>query len=284
MFDTMDPFFLPVVASALAAGALAMSGAHLAARQRTLHSLCLAQGAEMGALLGALITLAHSHALDETHNWWGLSGSLAGSIVAGLVAIQMSQTRPSSRTVSLFSAWIAFIAITHLSVAAHPQLESHLSRVFLGDFATLPNAHALVLAVFSLVVLCLFFAYQKTFVRNTFDNAVLGLILQRKTRAFELLPFYLLPAFSTWAAGFLFTCAFLFVPTTLMASENKSSTQSIKIGALVAMISAPLGMQTSLHITNLPTVPTMIFTLVCTCFLARATTKLYVFIGKFRFG
>lgn len=260
----LGPFLIHFLSTSLAAAALAAAGAHLATRQRTLQSLCLAQGAELGALASVMAAaLAHT-ALAEAQTWWSLGGGLMGALVVGGLASRVGQTRTASRTPRLFSTWIVLVAVTHLVVALHPALESHLARVFLGDLATLSDAEALVAGLAGLVSLaCLVFA-RKRFAQRTFDASALGLASVRG-RALEVVPFLVLPAVSTWAAGFLFTCACLFVPTALLAREGDSSVRSTALCAGVALVCAPVGLLVSLQFDRMPTVPGIVALIATAC-------------------
>ena len=260
----LGPFVFHFLATSLAAAALAAAGAHLATRQRTLQSLCLAQGAELGALASVIAAaLAHT-ALAEAQTWWSLGGGLMGALVAGGLASRVGRARTSSRTPRLFSTWIVLVAVTHLAVALHPALESHLARVFLGDLATLSDAEALVVGLAGLVSLAFLIFARKWFARRTFDASALGLSSARG-RAFEIAPFLVLPAVSTWAAGFLFTCACLFVPTSLLSREGDSSAKSTALCASVALVCAPVGLLLSLQFERMPTVPGIVALIATAC-------------------
>jgi ABC-type Mn2+/Zn2+ transport system permease subunit len=260
----LGPFLFHFIATSLAAAALAAAGAHLATRQRTLQSLCLSQGAELGALASVIAAaLAHT-ALTEAQTWWSLGGGLMGALVAGGLASQVGHSRTSSRTPRLFSTWIVLVAVTHLAVAIHPALESHLARVFLGDLATLSDAESIVVGLAGIVSLAFLIFARKWFARRTFDSSALGLSSARG-QAYELVPFLILPAVPTWAAGFLFTCACLFVPTSLLAREGDSSARSTTLCAGVALVCAPLGLLLSLQFERIPTVPGIVALLTTFC-------------------
>jgi ABC-type Mn2+/Zn2+ transport system permease subunit len=139
-----------------------------------------------------------------------------------------------------------------------------LARVFLGDLATLSNAEALVVGLAGLASLAFLVFTRKRFSQRTFDASALGLSSPRG-RAFEVVPFLVLPAVSTWAAGFLFTCACLFVPTSLLAREGDSSARSTAICAGLALVCAPVGLLLSLQFDRMPTVPGIVALLATAC-------------------
>jgi ABC-type Mn2+/Zn2+ transport system permease subunit len=260
----LGPFLFHIPAAALCAAALAAAGSHLATRQRTLQSLCLAQGAELGALASVLVAYTTHTALEEAQTWWSLGGGLVGALVAGGLASRVGRTRASSRTPRLFSTWIVLVAVTHLAVALHPALESHLARVFLGDLATLSDAEALTVATTGLLAVAIFVFDRRGITDRTFDGSALGLSKWRGG-TLEAVPFIVLPAISTWAAGFLFTCACLFVPTSLLVRDGDSSRQSTALCAGVALICAPIGILLSLHMERMPTVPGIVALLAVAC-------------------
>ena len=260
----LSSYFLHFLACSFAAAALAAAGAHLATRQRTLQSLCLAQGAELGALASVLVVQFTHASFAEAQTWWSLTGGLVGAHLMGELATRLEGARTSSRTPRLFSIWIILVASTHLAVASHPALESHLTRVFLGDLATLLDSEALVLALLGILSLSVLLLARKAIGRRTFDSSALGLTHHRAA-PLELVPFVLLPAVSTWAAGFLFTCACLFVPTSFLKREGDSSFKSVLMCAGVAFLCGPIGLFASLRSESLPTVPTIVGCLTAAC-------------------
>lgn len=260
----LAPFLLHFLAAALAAAALAAAGSHLATRQRTLQSLCLAQGAELGALASVVAASLTHTALAEAQTWSSLGGGLIGALVVGGLASRVGRTRASSRTPRLFSTWIILVAVTHLAVAIHPALESHLARVFLGDLATLSDGEAIVVGMAGLVSLLILTFSRTGIARRTFDASAMA-FSRTRGGALEVVPFVLLPAVSTWAAGFLFTCACLFVPTSLLARDGDSSTRSKTLCAGMALFCAPVGLLLSLLTERVPTVPGIVALLATTC-------------------
>lgn len=259
------PFLFHFPAAALCAAALAAAGSHLATRQRTLQSLCLAQGAELGALASVLVAYMTHTALENAQTWWSLGGGLVGALVAGGLASRVGRTRAASRTPRLFSTWIVLVAVTHLAVALHPALESHLARVFLGDLATLSDAEALTVATTGFFAAAILGFAWRGISDRTFDTSALGLSKWGGGSTLEVVPFVLLPAISTWAAGFLFTCACLFVPTSLLVRDGDSSRRSMTLCAGVAFVCAPIGLLLSLQMERIPTVPGIVALLATSC-------------------
>jgi ABC-type Mn2+/Zn2+ transport system permease subunit len=129
--------------------------------------------------------------------------------------------------------------------------------VYLGDLATLSDAEAIAVALGGGVSLAFLASTLRSFSRRTFDVSALRLPAGRGA-ALEYLPFLVLPALSTWAAGFLFTCACLFVPVALLAREGDSSAKCTLLCAGVALVCAPLGLALSLAFDGVPTVPSLV--------------------------
>jgi ABC-type Mn2+/Zn2+ transport system permease subunit len=263
------PFLWTIVASFVLAGALAAAGAHIASRQRTLQVLCLAQGAEIGALGSILLVHKLNHFLNRSETWLGLGGSFLGALLLGAIASRISEKQGSSRTPRLLGFWIALIAATHLSVAMHPALESHLARVFLGDLSTLSNPEALTILSAGAIALFILLFCHSTISQRTFDIAALGKKDAEKNFAlfltFNIIPFLVLPAVSTWGAGFLFTCSLLFLPTTMLAKSGDTAKKHVYLCTSAGAITAPIGLLISLRGEQVPTVPAIVVLLVIVC-------------------
>ena len=275
MADSLS-FLWTFVASVLLAGSLAAAGAHLATRQLSLNSLCLAQGAEVGALASVFFAYLTHDALDRGETWVGLGGSLIGALIAGGFASRLSAGQSSSRTPRLFTFWIVLIAATHLAVAMHPALESHLARVFLGDLGTLTDPESQTISVLSACALLILIFAHSSIAQATFDTVALGKATRHSSGSngfmhllCATLPFLVLPAVSTWGAGFLFTCAALFLPTTLLSSDSDSSKQHIALCVTVSAISAPIGLFIALTGEKISTVPAMIVSILCGCLVVK---------------
>jgi len=235
--------------------ALAIAGCHLATRGRTLQALCVSQGAELGALASVLWVLLQGEHLEDASAWMSLIGAIGGAALCGMLAKQSNKVRASSRTSFIFTLWLLLLSATHLSVALHPLLESHLSRVFLGDLATVSNQEALFAFIFALGILIYFSAAQSAILRRSFDAAVLMRKEMRDSWQEELV-FLLLAAFSTWSMGFLFTCACLFIPTSILgAFAMTNALKHVLYCALIPLIAVPPAIAISLGEGNIPTVP-----------------------------
>lgn len=250
---------LPVLA--LLAGALAFSGTHLSARGKTLLSLNASQGAEVGTLVMFIVIFQNTFDKSIGATALGLLGACGGAMAAGWLATKFQNRFSDTKGDSLFSLWILFFAGTQILIASHPALESHFARALVGDITTMTDGDLMILASACSLLTFVFFFQRHKILRATFQQELMN-------RPSDTLPgnghlfFLALTALSTWATGFLLTCAFLFLPTTLLSlSPRTGARRHIRRCVVCSTVSAPLGMLVSLWIPQIPTVPVICMTL-----------------------
>jgi ABC-type Mn2+/Zn2+ transport system permease subunit len=244
---------------------LAFSGVHFASRDQTVQSLSIAQGAELGALAFMIWTLDFEHLHFIPGTWGSLVMGVGSAFFAGFFAERVSRVNSGNRSVSLFSLWIFLLVLSQLIVALHPSLESHFSRGALGDVSTLTQSDS----QFLLLLLCLagvlMFLKRNAFLYQSFSVSVLS--LSRPSRTFDhSLMLYFIAALGTWSMGFVYTCAAMYIPTTILAwTERPGAQRHIFLCCLSAVLAAPLGLYLALQrFPNLPTAPLLIALLILT--------------------
>jgi len=241
---------------------LAFCGAHLATQGRTLQSLSIAQGAELGSLVLMIVLFSSVASEIELASWIGIPGAVGFAFFCGFLAEKILLLNLGSRSTLLFSLWIILLAATQLLVALHPALESHFSRVAVGDIATLTRSESQIL---TLILICLggiVFGKRNQYLYVSFADAVLG--VRSNGLGFKIpLLLVFLPALGTWAMGFLYTCAAMFIPTTLLSlSVRAGAREHIFRCCLVGLLAPLIGLYLSLHyFSGVPTAPILI--LVC---------------------
>jgi ABC-type Mn2+/Zn2+ transport system permease subunit len=254
----------------LQAAVLAFCGSHLAARERTLQSLSISQGAELGSIVFMFFIILMHRNLQEINSWMTLPAAVGLAFLMGSIAGKCESIPASSRATALFVLWISLFSISQIIVAMHPALESHFSKVAIGDVATLTQDECMVLSFLMLGFSVLLFTKRIDFLRASFSISLMGeqRALHEKSTSVLLL---LIPAVSTWSTGFAMTCASLFVPTTLhVLYQRKGGARAhVKRCVWVGMLSAPLGLFLSLSFfPSLPTTPVMTLTLFCVSLLS----------------
>lgn len=263
---TVYAWTFPVLA--VLAASLSYCGVHLAARQKNLLSLNMAQGAELGTLLSIAALYFSEHSESSGEMSVGLIGAIGGAFLFGWLATLFQGKFGESGSNSLLTFWLIVFSGTQLLVALHPALEIHHSRVFVGDVSTLGFEECLFVTGIALIISIFLWLRRDTVLRSTFSGEVLGYSMASARWRDEIL-FILLTAVSTWAAGFLMTCAFLFIPTTVRSMAGVvGARKHIRACVLLSFIAAPAGFALSLSHTGLPSVPIICLTLAVVVYLS----------------
>jgi len=250
-----------IVAGLLCAAALALLGCHLVSRNQSLHSLVLSQAATVGVLVGAAIGLNHQTSLasDEIP----LLTGLLFSTLALLISAKLEKGRRTTSSSTHLAFFAMLLAMSYWLVSFFPSLENHFSQAFFGDIVTLSGKDLWVSSGVSVVVLTVLLAWWKPFADQSFLLSVIGdaSVNNRTTLLLFQVLSLLLICTSIYAMGFLFTMAFLLLPTVIL---SYSSIPSIKRHITLTILSATLGFAAgfvlSLHFERISTVPTIVLT------------------------
>jgi ABC-type Mn2+/Zn2+ transport system permease subunit len=269
MTDLLAIYWISVVASTLLGWGLALMGAQLAARDRAMQTMCVGQGAMLGVLLGiGLSQIFADFALSESV----LSFAFAGLVSAAtyLVSEHFVARKASSNThfAALFSV---LLAGGYLVSAFFPALENHMAQKYFGDLAILSTRSAWAVAALGMSILLVLFLFQRTVTRDSFSIAILG---ARKTPSdwFFYIGTLVVLCASVQIVGFLFTVSCLFLPTSILSfGRNKDLKMHLFQCSLVSSLGCFFGFLTTLWFTKLPTVPTIIATMVVLGLLATMT-------------
>ena len=260
--DALLTYGWAVAGATLLGCALAWMGAHVVTRGESLQTLCVSQGAELGILSSIIIVLFAGGSVVGMPPWVGFLGAILGACLCGVAARAAEVVRLSSRTSVLFSFWLILLSGTQVLVALHPLLESHYSGAFLGDLTTLADSQARVVVALAVVLLIWIRVFGRSLAMGSFDCAVLHLGAPKSLLS-QGGVFLVSSAIATWSMGFLFTCACLFLPTSLMSILVSSSARfHVLVCSVVAGVSVPLGFLLSVAHGRIPTVPTIALVLV----------------------
>jgi len=249
----------------LLAPTLALVGCHLAARDKAMQTLCVSQGASLGVLL-AMGVLESFEA--------GPAALMAGPFAAAAVFAALTYVggerlvaqRQASKTTFFTSVFASLLALGYLVSALFPHLEGHMSQIFFGDVSTLSDGEAVVGSALGLGGLFFLWAYWREVSSQSFSFAIFGeLVFLRGRRpgprVFSALALLLL-VFSVQVMGFLFTVGCLFLPTALgKILANHGIRSHLVFAAVAASVSTLTGFLVSLRFSRLPTVPTIVVTL-----------------------
>lgn len=282
MIKLMELYGLSVAAGVVTSMTLAVLGAHLATRDKSLQTLCTSQGAMVGVLIGLGF-------FDETeiHSILHLGPYTVALIVATVVFLlgeKITNRKPASQSTIFLALFGVLMACSYLITALVPTLENHLAQAYFGDLATLCAFDAVATLIASSTALLTLFILRRAFSRQSFllsafghEYATLG--GTRTVLGFNLLVILLL-SLCIQFLGFLFSLGMLFLPTVILTHTSQRRLRSHFIGcAVLAGVSTIVGFLVSLQQTRLPTVPTIVLTLALMGVLVIAIDRALVVFG-----
>ncbi len=267
MIELLFLYRWTIPAGACFAAALALLGIQLSARDRSLQSFCVSQGSMVGILLGLGA---------------GISPAAMGLLAAIFVFFGSEKAvgkLDHSRNTIFGAIYIILLAMSYMASVAFPALESHMAGIFFGDLATLGMSQSLRILPVSLIALAILILFWRPISSQSFDIALFGertatTLSANRWRALLLGVSLITLSVSVQFLGFLFTVAFLYLPTVIlgMARPQGLIRHMILCGSTAA-ISVIVGFFGSLFFPQLPTVPTIIFTYVAAAILLQFQTN-----------
>lgn len=283
MMELFAIYQTTIAAGAVMAGALALLGMQLAARDKAMQTVCVGQGASVGVIVGlAVIGVLHSSqfALPLIPFGFGISGSvLTVWLTDRLVARKLS-----SKNTVFAAAFSVLVAIGHLIGSLLPGLENHLTQIYFGDLATLSDGHSKVALGVGVAVTVYLAIGIRAVTLNSFDAYWVGekRVLSRGGWMVKCFPTVsvVLICLSVQALGFLFTIACLFLPTAILANAPAGGLKHHARRCFVtAAVSSLAGFALSLCFTRIPTVPAVVVCLLVFAGLAVAIIRSDLFTG-----
>lgn len=263
-----------LIAAVIIAPALALLGCQLAARDRSLQTLCVSQGATLGVILG----LGILQTLDAD-GFLALGPLMTAGLAATITFFytEYGITQRASKSTFFAAVFCVLSALGYLATALFPLLESHLTHVYFGDVATLSEGESRVAALLGTVLLVVIILKSRAFTRDSFRFAVFGrqVPLDRKALfAFDLIALITISTCVQFL-GFLYTVGFLFIPTSLLTISGIRGLKGHLAGcAMLSAFSALVGFLLSLQYTRLSTVPSLLITLLVFGLLLKGVTRL----------
>lgn len=259
MLDLFAIYWVAIVASVLMASGLAMLGAQLAARDRTMQTMCFSQGAMLGVLLG--IGLSQVFAFGD-----GASAVLplifAGAAAfATFILTELLIVRQSVSSNTQFTAVFALLlSAGYLVSALFPALENHVTQKYFGDLATIGEGESWFGAAIGLGLILISVRFLRVITRDSFRAAIMGqsFLTSSSVGAFSCLSLFTI-CFSVQVMGFLFTVASLFIATAILSSGSRLGLhRHVILVTSVNAIGAFGGFSISLWSSQLPTVPCIV--------------------------
>lgn len=257
MASLIPMYSLAILGSSVFAALLAVLGSHLAARDRSMQSLCVSQGATAGTLLGIGL-FQHLGEHDYGNQVYPLFFAFVGSIGTYWVSESILGLKASSRNTYFASIFAFLLSSSFLLSSIFPALEGHMAQRYFGDLATISDLEALIVLAMGVFGLGLFIGKWKSFSKGSFESAILGREVHRGSYFFGFLSIVIL-ALSVQVLGFLFTVCCLYLPTSFGSKGVKPGLWfHFLFCTLVAALGTALGFTLSLMIGSVPTVPSIV--------------------------
>jgi len=277
MLALLHIYWLSILGCTLLGGGLALLGAQLAARDRAMQTLCIGQGATLGVLFG--IGLGQVlHASDLFQVTLPFAFAFTGSATTYLISERVVTIKSASSNTHFTAIFASLLGGGYLVSALFPALENHMAQKYFGDIATISEQSARFVLVFALLLLGCMLKFQRNISRDSFATAILGARLSTSNFFFSIATLITI-SLSVQLVGFLFTVACLFIPTSIQSFNRRIGLKRHLLTCLgIAAFSCCMGFVVTLWQTNLPTVPTIIVTMVSAAFVANG----FSFLGKTR--
>lgn len=271
MMEMLFLYKTTLVAGAMMAGALALIGMQLAARDRSMQTVCVGQGASVGVILGmGILHVLDLHATEDKTALFPFAIGLLFSALTTVLTDRLVRRRLASKNTIFAFVFAALIAAGHLMGSLFPGLETHLSQIYFGDLSTLGEGESKIASVVGFLAVAYLLLGHKPITLASFDSYLVGesrVLTGRKgyARHFSTLSLVII-CLSVQYLGFLFTIACLFIPTAMLSYfPIRGLRRHLSLGLGVAMTAAIVGFLLSLQFTRLPTVPSVVACMVLLC-------------------
>jgi len=134
-----------LVAGMAMAGALSLLGMQLAARDRSMQTVCVGQGASVGVIFG--LGIFHYLAISEETPLLPFITGIIFSMLTVWVTDRLVERKLSSKNTIFAFVFALLIASGHLLGSLFPGLETHLTQIYFGDLSTLTEGNSRVAAL-----------------------------------------------------------------------------------------------------------------------------------------
>ena len=250
MSQLLSSYWSVFLAAIFVSSALSVQGHFVLTRSHGPMILALSQIAIIGHLLGK----AFFH-LHDDHQWLEFLPSII-AYLSGLILFE----KINFKDITFISIFIVCMAINHQLISLMPKLDSHMAANLFGDITTVSDTHAYSMALFGVFFLLFFFLKSKNLLKNLIEEVHYG----QKPGNFNSFRIFghILLFLSLYEMGFLFTLAFLILPSLILGKTAKSFQRLSYLAIFFAATSASLGLILSLNGERLSTMPTQILLLV----------------------
>jgi ABC-type Mn2+/Zn2+ transport system permease subunit len=249
------------MAAMFGGAALALIGAHMAARNQAVQTLVISQGASLGVVIALAFTHMHGLEAERALAFWP---SLIGLATAALMYVFCETAIPKrwpSRNTYFVSIFAILLAITDLVISLVPSLESHMVSSFFGDISVASNFEAQLIALMGLGALVFTMGTWNGIVKNSFEQVIFRQTHQsaadRRRQFLFLAVTLIIITACVQFLGLLFTLSCLFIPPMIL-SRAQCHLRGLATKIVIAsMTGVTVGLGLSLWNGKLPTSPTL---------------------------
>ncbi len=261
MSEMLQLYFPNLIAGVLAGVVLSLWGCQLAARDRSMHTLCMSQGAMFGALVGIILFGVEFQA-------GAYVTSLLFAVMVGLFSEWMTRSVSASVNTYFVAFFIIILAANHVLGGLFPAVSSHLTQIFFGDLVTVSSSQAWVSVGLSSFMLSLLLMFKRkisnrSFERFAFPEEAIWLESVHTSRRLFWVEagVFLYLCYMIQVFGFLFAVGALFAPTVFLSLGKKPKPRlnmHLALAGLIMGLAVLLGLPLTLVYDKLPTVPTIL--------------------------
>lgn len=265
MIELLILYKWSLIAALFGGTALALIGAQMAARNQSVQTLVISQGASLGVVIALALTHSHGSEAESALAFWPTLIGLAVAAGMYLFCETAIPKRWPSRNTYFVSVFAILLAITNLIISLVPSLESHMVASFFGDISVASNKEAQLIALIGFGARMFMYNSWTGIVKNSFDQVIFRQPHQTsKDKIREKI--FLFATLTVITAcvqflGLLFTLSCLFIPAMILSRAQTQLGGLTKKIETVAVIGVAGGLALSLWHGKLPTSPTMTVTL-----------------------
>lgn len=254
---------LTLFASIILSPGLSLLGTQLASKDRAMQTLCMGQGAMLGVLLGLGLSQTVL-VLDHSDKYLPLLLAIFCAVLTYFISEALVSKKISSSNTHFASFFAALLSGGYLVSSLFPALENHMAQKYFGDLSTLGSFESIVCLILGAVLILAFIFFARKFTEHSFEVMISGKA-QRGIRVPHALDILAIITICTCVqtVGYLFTIACLFIPTAFASRSLKAGLKKhLLFCAVLSSVATGIGFVLSLVASNLPTVPTIIASMI----------------------
>lgn len=249
------------LAAVFGGAALTLIGTHMSARNQSVQTLVISQGASLGVVIALAFTHSHGAEAESALAFWP---TLIGLVNAAAMYVFCEMAIPKSwpsRNTYFISVFAILMAVSSLIISLVPSLESHMASAFFGDISVATNFEAQTISLIGLAAIAHMVLNWKGLVKDSFDQVIFRQPHQSPTDKRRQILFLAVVLVVITASvqflGLLFTLSCLFIPGMILNRAQKQLRGLFTRLMLTTCTGVSVGLALSLWHGQLPTSPAM---------------------------